>query len=59
MTELDIAADFSIMSKTEYLEKFSDKPLTPSKTTLKTYMSGEVLDVSGKISVQSDIVYEV
>jgi len=57
--ELNIAADFSIMSKTEYLEKFTDKPLTPSKATLKTYMLGEVLDVSGEISVQSDIVYEV
>ena len=28
MMELDIAADFSIMSQIEYLEKFADKPLT-------------------------------
>ena len=29
-------------------EKFADKPLTPSKVTLKTY-TGEVLEVSGEM----------
>ena len=37
MMELDTAADFSIMSKSEYIEKFADTPLTPSQVTLKTY----------------------
>ena len=55
MMELDTAADFSIMSKSEYLEKFADKPLTPSEVTLKTY-TGEVLEVSGEM--QCDIVYK-
>ncbi|XP_068707224.1 uncharacterized protein [Montipora foliosa] len=54
MMELDTAADFSIMSKSEYLEKFADEPLTPSQVTLKTY-TGEVLDVSGEM--HCDIVY--
>ena len=52
--ELDTAADFSIMSKSEYLERFAGRPLTPSKITLRTY-TGEVLDVSGEM--QCDIVY--
>ena len=55
MMELNTAADFSIMSKSEYLEKFADKPLTPSQVTLKTY-TGEVLELSGEI--QCDIVYK-
>ena len=54
MMELDTAADFSIMSKSEYLERFADEPLTPSQITLKTY-TGEVLDVSGEM--HCDIVY--
>ena len=52
--ELDTAADYSIMSKSEYLERFAGRPLTPSKITLRTY-TGEVLDVSGEM--QCDIVY--
>ena len=52
--ELDTAADYSIMSKSEYLERFAGRPLTPSKITLRTY-TGEVLDVSGEM--QRDIVY--
>ena len=55
MMELDTAADFSTMSKSEHLEKFADKPLTPSQVTLKTY-TGEVLEVSGEM--QCDIVYK-
>ena len=55
MMELDTAADFSIMSKSEYLEKFADEPLTPSQVTLKTY-TGEVLNVSGEM--HCDIVYK-
>ena len=35
--EIDTAADYSIMSKSEYLERFADRPVTPSKVTLKTY----------------------
>ena len=54
MMELDTAADFS-MSKSEYLKKFADEPLTPSEVTLKTY-TGEVLDVSGEM--HCDIVYK-
>ena len=34
----------------EYLEKFADKPLTPSQVTLKTYMQkGEILEVLGEM----------
>ena len=55
MMELDTAADFSIMSKGEYFEKFADKPLTPSQVTLKTY-TGEVLEVLGEM--YCDIVYK-
>ena len=55
MMELDTAADFSIMSRSEYLERFADKPLSPSKVTLKTY-TGELLNVSGEM--QCDIVYK-
>ena len=55
MMELDTAADFSIMSKSEYFEKFADKPLTPSQVTLKTY-TGEVLEVLGEM--YCDIVYK-
>ena len=46
--ELDTAADYSIMSKSEYLERFADRPLTPSKVTLRIY-TGEVLDGQYKI----------
>ena len=46
--ELDTAADYSIMSKSVYLERFADRPLTPSKVTLKTY-TGEWLDVLGEM----------
>ena len=53
--ELDTAADFSIMSKSEYFEKFADKPLTPSQVTLNTY-TGEVLEVLGEM--YCDIVYK-
>ena len=53
--ELDTASDYSIISKSEYLEIFADRPLTPSKVTLKTY-TGEVLDVSGEM--QCDIDYK-
>ena len=55
MMELDTAADFSIMSKSEYIEKFADTPLTPSQVTLKTY-TGEILEVSGEM--HCDIVYK-
>ena len=48
MMELDTAADFSIMSNSEYIEKFADTPLTPSQVTLKTY-TGEILEVSGEM----------
>ena len=54
LMELDTAADFSIMSKSEYLEKFADESLTPSQITLKAY-TGEVLEVSGEM--HCDIVY--
>ena len=55
--ELDTAADYSIMSKSVhvYLERFADRPLTPSKVTLKTY-TGEWLDVLGEM--QCNIVYK-
>ena len=49
MMELFTAADFSIMSKSEYLEKFADKPLTPSQVTLKTY-TGEVLEAKYNVT---------
>ena len=52
MMELDTAAGFSIMSKSEYLKKFADKPLTPSQVILKS----EVLEVSGEM--HCDIVYK-
>ena len=48
MMELDTASDISIMSKSEYFGKFTDKPLTPSQVTLKTY-TGEVLKVSSEM----------
>ena len=53
--ELDTAADYSIMSKSEYLERFADRPLSSSVVTLRTY-TGEVLDVSGEM--QCDIAYK-
>ena len=54
--ELDTAADYSIMSKSEFLERFPDRALTPSKVTMKTY-TGERLDVVGEM--QCNIVYKV
>ena len=50
MMKLDTAADFSIMSKSEYLEKFADKPLTPSQVILKTY-TGKALECQAKCIV--------
>ena len=45
--EVYTAADYSIMARSVYLEKFADTPLTPSKVVLLTY-TGEVLEVSGE-----------
>jgi len=61
--ELDTAADYSIMSKSEYLERFAGRPLTPSKITLRTY-TGEVLDVSGEMQCDmctgaNSIIYQL
>ena len=53
--ELDTAADYTIMSKSEYFERFAEGPLSSSMVALRTY-TGEVLDVSGKM--QCDIVYK-
>lgn len=52
--ELDTTADYSITSKSEYLEKFADRPLSSSTVTLRTY-TGELLNVSEEN--QYDIVY--
>ena len=54
LMELGTAADFSIISESDYLEKFADKPLTASKVILKTY-TGEVLDLLGEM--QRSIIY--
>lgn len=53
--EVDTAADYSIMSKSMYMEKFSDIPLSSSMIKLKTY-TGETLQVCGEM--QCDIVYK-
>lgn len=55
MIELDTAAHSSIISKSEYLEKFAGKPLTASKVRLKTYMD-EVLDILDEM--QGSIVFK-
>ncbi|CAB4021332.1 Transposon Ty3-I Gag-Pol poly [Paramuricea clavata] len=49
--EIDTAADFSIMSKSMYDQKFSHFPLYPSAVKLKTY-TGEILQVSGEIKCE-------
>ena len=54
MMELTTVAEFSIMSKREYLEKLTYKLLTGSKVMLKTYR-GEVRDMLGEI--QCSVVY--
>ena len=46
--EVYTAADYSIMARSVYLEKFADTPLTPSKVVLLTH-TGEVLEVSGEM----------
>lgn len=53
--EVDTAADFSIMSKSIYNQKFSHMPLHPSRVKLKTY-TGETLQVCGEM--QCNIVYK-
>ena len=53
--EVDTAADYSIMSKSTYPQKFSNFPLHPSNVELKTY-TGETLTVCGEM--QCDIVYK-
>jgi hypothetical protein len=53
--EIDTAADFSIMSKSIYDQKFSHFPLYPSAVKLKTY-TGETLQVSGEM--KCEIVYQ-
>lgn len=50
----DATADYSITSKSEYSEKFADRPLSSPIVTLRTY-TGELLNVSGEM--QCDIVY--
>ena len=55
--ELDTASVYFInISKSEYLERFAGRPLTPSKVMLKTY-TGEVLDVSGEMSATNNIKF--
>jgi len=53
--EVDTAADYSIMSKNKYTQKFSNFPLHPSNVELKTY-TGETLTVCGE--VQCNILYK-
>ena len=53
--EVDTAADYSIMARSVYLEKFVDTPLTPSKVVRRTY-TGDVLEVSGEM--QCDVSYK-
>ena len=52
--EVDTAADYLIMSKSTYAQKFSKFPLHPSKVEMKTY-TGETLTVCGEM--QCDVVY--
>ena len=59
--EVDIVADYSIISKRTYAQKFSNFPLCPSKVELKTYM-GETRTVCGEmkcdvVSVQGKRIY--
>jgi hypothetical protein len=49
--EIDTAADFSIMSKSIYDQKFNHFPLYPSAVKLKTY-TGETLQVSGEMKCE-------
>ena len=53
--EVDTAADYSIMSKSTYMQKFSGTPLHPSNVKLKTY-TGETLVVCGEM--QCDVGYK-
>ena len=53
--EIDTAGDYSIISKSKYLQNFSNTPLCPSNVNLKTY-TGEALDVWGEI--MCDVVYK-
>ncbi|XP_078353369.1 uncharacterized protein LOC144638095 [Oculina patagonica] len=53
--EVDTAADYSIMSKSMYTQKFSNYPLYPSKVELKT-CTGETLAVCGEM--KCDVVYK-
>jgi hypothetical protein len=53
--EVDTAADYSIMSKSMYVEKYRDIPLLSSRVKLKTY-TGELLKVCGEM--ECNIVYE-
>ena len=53
--KVDTAADYSIMTRSVYLEKFADTPLTSSKVVLRTY-TGEALEVSGEM--QCNVVYK-
>ena len=52
---IDTAADFSIMCKSIYDQKFSHFPLYPSAVKLKTY-TGETFQVSGEM--KCEIVYQ-
>ena len=49
--ELDTGASVSVMSESEWKEKFSQHKLQPSNVQLKTY-SGEPLHVVGQLQVQ-------
>jgi len=53
--EVDTAADYSIMSKSTYTQKFSNFPLYPSNLELKTY-TGEALTVCGEM--QCNVLYK-
>ena len=53
--EVDTAADYSIMSKSMYMQKFSNLPLRSSQVRLKTY-TGESLTVCGEM--QCDIMHK-
>ena len=52
---VDTAADYSIMTRSLYQEKFANIPLAASKVVLWTYTC-ERLDVSGEM--QCDVVYK-
>lgn len=53
--DVDTAADFSVMSKSTYLQRFSHIPLSSSDTVLRTY-TGESLEVCGEM--QCEVGYE-